>query len=186
MTVFTSPTATIEEGASLGDGCTIWDLSQIRTEAVIGAGSTIGRNVFIDHGVVVGERCKIQNNALVYAPARIGAGVFIGPAAILTNDRTPRAVGVWKPDGVIVEDGASLGAGVIVVAGVSIGRWAMAAAGAVVASDVPAFALVAGCPARQIGWVGPAGVRLVPDGHSLRCPITGDVFVEQDGGLEQR
>jgi UDP-2-acetamido-3-amino-2,3-dideoxy-glucuronate N-acetyltransferase len=187
------PTAEVEPGAIVGDGSRIWHFAHVRAGARVGRGCVVGRAVFIDAGVVVGDACKVQNNALLYAPAVIGRGVFIGPGVILTNDRTPRAVNHdfspkdasdWTHAGVVVEDGASIGAGTVVVAGITIGRWSMVAAGAVVAGPVAAFALVAGVPARRIGWVGPAGARLVEDGGGFRCPSTGARFVEIDRQLE--
>lgn len=186
--------ATVEPGATVGEGTRVWDLAQIRAGASVGAECTIGRNVFIDQGVRIGARCKIQNNALIYAPAELGDGVFVGPGAILTNDRHPRAVSPagevlgardWRPDGVVVAEGASIGAGAVVVAGVRIGRWATVAAGAVVHRDVAAYELVGGVPARHLRWVGPAGRPLEPTDEPgrWRCPVTGDHFVERDGRL---
>lgn len=184
--------ATVQEGARVGAGTSVWDGALVRASAVIGEECTIGRGVYVDAGVAIGDRCKIQDNALLYQPARIGAGVFIGPAVVLTNDRRPRAVAPdghlldsegWHAEGVEVADGAALGAGCIVVAGCRIGQWALVAAGAVVTRDVPDHALVAGNPARQLGWVGRAGHRLEQDGSSWRCPATGDRFTDGDHGL---
>jgi UDP-2-acetamido-3-amino-2,3-dideoxy-glucuronate N-acetyltransferase len=189
------PPAVIEPGAVVGEGTIIWDLSHIRKDAVIGGDCTIGRNVFIDAGVVIGDRCKVQNNALIYAPAVVHDGVFIGPGVIVTNDRNPRAVtdtfepksaDHWTANGVVVEEGAALGAGSVIVAGVTVGAWSMVAAGAVVVDDVAANALVAGVPARRIGWVGRAGVRLERDSDDWRCPVTGTRFVERNDRLEER
>jgi acetyltransferase-like isoleucine patch superfamily enzyme len=123
-------------------------------------------------------------------------GVFVGPGAILTNDRVPRAITVegepksandWEPVGVHVEHGASIGAGAICVAPLRIGRWAMIASGAVLISDARAFGCYAGVPARQTGWIGPAGFRLVDCGSSTyRCPATGSTFaVLPNGELRQ-
>ena len=193
---FIADLATVEDGAVVGSGTSVWDLSTVRTGARIGQQCVVGRNVFIDTGVVVGDGCKIQNNALLFAPAVLGNGVFVGPAAVLTNDRNPRAVNPdgslksaddWVAAGITVDDGASIGAGAIVVAGTRIGSWALIAAGAVVASDVPAHALVAGVPARRIGWVGRTGRRLVEDGpDAWICTETGDRFVQVDGMLQER
>jgi acetyltransferase-like isoleucine patch superfamily enzyme len=187
-----APGATVQEGAQVGAGTTVWDGALVRTGAVVGDGCTIGRGVYVDSGVTIGDRCKVQDNALLYQPARIGAGAFIGPAVVLTNDRHPRAVNPdgqplavdgWHAEGVEVAEGAALGAGSVVVAGCRIGRWALVAAGAVVARDVPDHALVAGNPARQLGWVGRTGHRLEADGPGWRCPATGDRFIEGDHGL---
>ncbi|MGH3122938.1 MAG: acyltransferase, partial [Streptosporangiaceae bacterium] len=121
------------------------------------------------------------------------AGVFIGPAVVLTNDMYPRSTDTagkvkrpddWDAQGVVVREGASLGARAVVVAGCMIGRWALVAAGAVVTRDVPDFALVAGVPARRIGWVGRAGVPLAGAGEGRwQCPRTGEEYAESDGVL---
>jgi UDP-2-acetamido-3-amino-2,3-dideoxy-glucuronate N-acetyltransferase len=187
--------ATVEHGAVVGDGSPVWPGAVVRSGAVLGARCTVGRGAFVDAGVEVGPDAKIQDRALVYAPARLGAGVFIGPGAILTNDRHPRAVGPdlrrkdaagWHAEGVVVGEGAAIGAAAVVVAGTTIGRWAMVGAGSVVTRDVPAHALVMGSPARQAGWVGRAGVRLVEAGPGrLRCPETGQAFRVAGGGVEE-
>jgi acetyltransferase-like isoleucine patch superfamily enzyme len=143
--------------------------------------------------VTIGNQVKLQNYALVYEPATLEDNVFIGPAAVLTNDRYPRSVDTsgklkrpadWDALGVVVKEGASLGARAVVVAGCSIGRWSLVAAGAVVTRDVPDFALVVGTPARQVAWVGHAGARLEASGDGQwRCPQTGDVYTEENGVL---
>lgn len=177
----------------LGDGVSVWDLSQVREGAVVGEDTVIGRNVYVDKDVRIGRRCKIQNNALVYWPAVIADGVFIGPAAVLTNDRHPRAVNPrgdlkglddWSPAGVTVEVGAAIGAGAVILAGVAIGAWALVAAGAVVIRDVPAHALVAGNPAKRVGWVGKTGHRLVEDGDLLVDPSDGTRYRVEGESLE--
>ncbi len=137
---------------------------------------------------------KVQNFAQVYEPAVLEEGVFIGPLAVLTNDPYPRAVRPdgeragaddWVPAGVTVRYGAAVGARAVCVAPVTIGRWALVAAGAVVIRDVPDFALVAGNPARRIGWVGPAGRRLEQAEGRWRCPVTGAWFIEEQGTLRE-
>ena len=177
----------------LGPGTAVWHLAQIRENARLGRDCIIGRGAYVGPGVVIGDNVKLQNYALVYEPARLEDGVFIGPAAVLTNDLFPRSADVagklkrpedWDARGVVVREGASLGAHAVVVAGCSVGRWALVAAGAVVTRDVPDFALIAGVPARRIGWVGRAGVRLVLAGdNSWRCPQTGELYHQQDGVL---
>src|SRR5689334_25042279 len=143
----------------LGAGTTVWHLAQIRENARLGRECIVGRGAYVGPGVIIGDSVKLQNYALIYEPARLGDGVFIGPAVVLTNDLYPRSVDSvgklkrptdWSASGVVVQEGASLGARVVVVPGRTIGRWAMVAAGAVVTRDVPDFALVAGVPARQI------------------------------------
>jgi acetyltransferase-like isoleucine patch superfamily enzyme len=187
------PTADVDNSAALGAGTTVWHLAQIRENARLGKDCIVGRGAYVGPGVVIGDNVKLQNYALVYEPARLEDNVFIGPAAVLTNDMYPRSVDVqgklkrpadWDAMGVVVREGASLGARAVVVAGCSVGRWALVAAGAVVTRDVPNFALVAGTPARRIGWVGRAGVRLTDDGDGKWCcPETGELYAEADGVL---
>lgn len=189
-----SASAVVETGASVGQGTFVWDLAHLRAGCRVGSRCVIGRNAFIDAGVLVGDNCKLQNNVLVYSPAVLGDGVFVGPAAVLSNDRYPRAVNPdgspkqaedWTPLSVTVEQGASIGAAAVIVGGVSVGRWAMVGAGAVVSKDVPAYALVTGVPAMQVSWVGRHGRRLIHEsGNAWRCPESGDTYLETDGRLE--
>ena len=174
--------ALVAPSAVLGDGVRIWHHAQVREGAELGENVIVGKGAYVGPKVIVGRNSKIQNSALVYEPARLGDGVFIGPGAVLTNDRHPRAVNPdvsqksatdWQPVGVQIDEGASIGAGAILVAPLHIGAWAMIAAGSVVVKDVPAHALVVGNPARQIGWVGKHGVRLVEESQdSFICPVS--------------
>lgn len=193
LTVRVDPTADVALDACLGAGTVVWHLAQIREGACLGESCVVGRGAYVGSGVRIGAGCKLQNYALVYEPAILDDGVFIGPAAVLTNDRYPRAITPdgrpkqakdWQPVGVTVRRGASIGARAVCVAPVTIGAWALVAAGAVVVSDVPDFALVAGSPARRIGWVSRTGVRLRPDGPGTwRCPGTSETYVEVDDAL---
>lgn len=190
------PSADVAPSAILGPGTVVWHLAQVREDAVLGESCIVGRGAYIGAGVRAGKGTKLQNYALVYEPAVLEDGVFIGPAAVLTNDRYPRAVTPdghpkrtddWEPVGVTVRRGASVGARAVCVAPVTIGAWALVAAGAVVVADVPAYALVVGSPARRVGWVGRSGVRLRPDGPGTwRCPATGETYTEIDGELRLR
>jgi UDP-2-acetamido-3-amino-2,3-dideoxy-glucuronate N-acetyltransferase len=193
-TAFISDRARVHETAHLGPGTRVWAGVTICDGAEIGADCIVGERAFIDAGVRIGSRCKIQNAALLYAPAVLEDGVFIGPGAILANDRYPRAItpqgeparaGDWIPEGVVVRHGASIGAGAVVVAGVEIGAWALVAAGAVVNRPVPAHGLVAGVPARLIGWVGRSGRHLTQaDDGTLLDPDSGEQFRMVAGTLE--
>jgi UDP-2-acetamido-3-amino-2,3-dideoxy-glucuronate N-acetyltransferase len=185
------PSADLEADVSVGPGTSIWHRAQVRQGARIGAECIIGRDAFIDEGVVIGDRVKIQNAALVYHGVTVEDGVFIGPNAILTNDRYPRAITTegtlsraddWEVVPIRLRTGAAIGAGAVVVAGCDVGRFATVGAGAVVTRHVPDHALVAGNPARQLGWVCACGHRLVDEaGHGMpgdadgraSCPTCG-------------
>ena len=190
--IFVAQDATIDDNVTLGSGTKIWGLAHIRQGAIIGESCVVGRSSYIGPGVIMGDNCKIQNNALVYEPAILGDGVFIGPGATLTNDLFPRAINPngrvksatdWNSVSVVIDAGASIGAGAVCVAPVRVGSWAMVAAGAVVTKDVKSFSLVRGVPARHVGWVGRSGHPLVSAEGLYRCPQTGEEYREEDGAL---
>ncbi len=174
------PTADLEAGVRVGPRTSVWHRAQVRQGATIGAECVIGRDAFIDEGVTLGDRVKVQNLALVYHGVTVEDGVFIGPNAILTNDRFPRAITAdgalaraddWVVSPITLRTGCSIGAGAVVVAGTEVGRFATVGAGSVVTRPVPDHALVAGSPARRIGWVCACGQRLA---DSAGVPVRGD------------
>ncbi|TIC83226.1 N-acetyltransferase [Nocardioides sp. GY 10113] len=191
-----APSADVDASARIGAGTRIWHLAQIREDARVGSECNIGRGAYLGPGVTMGDRCKVQNHALIYEPAVLEEGVFVGPAAVFTNDLHPRAVTPdgelksaddWDAVGVVVRAGASIGARAVCIAPVVVGRWAMVAAGSVVTRDVPDHALVAGVPARRIGWVGEDGRRLVAVGDGTwRSPSSGREYDETTDGLRPR
>ena len=190
--VWVSDSADVSPQAEIGAGSLIWHLAQVREQASLGENCVIGRGAYIGTGVVLGDNCKVQNYALVYEPARLADGVFIGPAVVLTNDTYPRAINPdgtqksahdWQPVGVTIERGAAIGARATCVAPVTIGEWATIAAGAVVVKDVPAHALMAGVPARRIGWVGTDGRPLHESSPGEWAGGNGERYQERDGVL---
>jgi UDP-2-acetamido-3-amino-2,3-dideoxy-glucuronate N-acetyltransferase len=193
LTIKIAPNASVSSGAKISENASIWDFAQVREGAVIGENSIVGSYAYIDANVQIGANCKIQNRALIYDPAIIHDGVFIGPGVILTNDKNPRSVSTtgqikgasdWEKTGVVIFEGASIGAGAICVAPVRIGKYALVGAGAVVTKDVKDYALVVGNPARQVGWVGGAGKQLeTVDGQHFKCPILGTEYRVINGNL---
>jgi UDP-2-acetamido-3-amino-2,3-dideoxy-glucuronate N-acetyltransferase len=167
---FAHATAEISPQATIGARTKIWNYAQIRERAQIGEECIIAKNVYIDFEVRIGHRCKIQNNCSLYHGAVVEDGVFLGPHVILTNDKIPRAI---NPDGsakaasdwvvgpIRIGYGAAIGAGAIILPNVTVGKFAMVGSGSVVTRDVPDYALVAGNPARQIGWVDASGNRVL-------------------------
>ncbi len=187
-----SETADVEEDVLIGHGTRVWHLAQVREKAEIGSNCIIGRGAYIGPSVKIGKNVKIQNHALIYDPAEIEDGAFIGPAAVLTNDIYPRSVDQkgalkdsqgWESLGVRVREGASVGARAVVLAGTTIGAWALVGAGSVVIRDVPDYALVVGNPAKQIGWVGRLGERLVEEEGTWVCPKSGERYVQDEDKL---
>lgn len=166
---FVHDTATLEDGVEIGSGTRVWHQAQIRTRAKIGARCIIGKGAFVDFGVTIGDDSKLQNYACVYHGVSLGRGVFVGPHVVFTNDMRPRATdpqfsalkdGDWIVGETHVGDGVAIGANATILPNVQIGHWAMIGAGAVVTKNVAPYALVAGSPARFIGWLCPCGGRV--------------------------
>ncbi len=195
MSSYISKTAYVSPNAYLENNVSIWHHSQILENCTIGENTRIGSNVYIDGHVKVGKNCKIQNNAQIYDPAELQNGVFIGPNVILTNDKHPRAINQfhelklsheWNKTGVLVEIGASIGAGSICVGPISIGKWALIGAGSVVVKNVPQFSLIVGNPGVQIGWVGTFGMKLDKVKNNLYvCPASKELYSLENGVLNQ-
>ena len=172
----------IDEGATIGGGSRIWHFVHVSGGATIGEDVVLGQNVFVGNRVSIGKGCRIQNNVSIYDNVIMEDDVFCGPSMVFTNVVSPRAFVSRKDEyaNTIVKRGASLGANCTVVCGVTIGEYAFVAAGAVVTKDVPAYGLVAGVPARSIGWVSRMGrtLDLPLQGTGLAaCPETGESYV---------
>lgn len=172
------PTAEVSPNAQIGPGTRVWHFVQIREGVSIGENCIIGKDVYIDFGVQIGNNVKIQNSALIYHGATLEDGVFIGPQVCLTNDRLPRAITAdghlkgnddWVVGPILIQYGASIGAGSIILPNVTIGRFALTGAGAVVTRNVPDHGLVMGNPARLVGYVCCCGRKLQPQEHSWGC-----------------
>ncbi len=184
---FAHETAVIDEGAEIGAGTRVWHWSHVSAGSRIGARCSLGQNVFVAPRVTVGDGVKIQNNVSLYEGVVLEDYVFCGPSMVFTNVRTPRSAFPRNTSAdyatTRVRYGASIGANATIVCGTTVGAWAFVAAGAVVTRDVPDFALMAGVPARRIGWACACGARL-PDaaaGERTACPACGAGFAREDG-----
>lgn len=169
MNYFKHESAIIDDGAEIGANCRIWHFSHICSGAKIGEGVSLGQNVFVGNKVNIGNNCKIQNNVSIYDDVYLEEGVFCGPSMVFTNVYNPRSLIERKSEyrSTIVKKGATLGANCTIVCGVTIGKFSFIGAGAVVNKDVPAYALMVGVPAKQIGWMSEYG-------EQLNLPLTGN------------
>ncbi len=169
---FVHPLAAVDDGCTIGKGTRIWHFTHVLKNSRVGENCVIGQNVSIGPDVTIGDRCKIQNNVSIYPGVALEDGVFCGPSCVFTNVMFPRAEVARKNEFLptLVKRGATIGANATIVCGSTLGEYSFIAAGAVVTKDVPPFALMAGVPARRIGWVGHSGDKL---GKDLVCPREG-------------
>ena len=175
------PTAIVDEGASIGDGTRVWHWVHISAGAKIGQRCSFGQNVFVGNDVLIGDNVKVQNNVSIYDAVRLEDDVFCGPSVVFTNVYNPRAAVTRKDEyrKTTVRQGATLGANSTIVCGVTIGAYAFVAAGAVINHAVKPYAIMAGVPAKQIGWMSRHGVRLdlpLEGQAAAKCSATGQQY----------
>lgn len=176
------PTAIVDEGAQIGENTRVWHWVHICGKAVIGRDCSFGQNVFVGNKVVIGNNVKVQNNVSVYDNVTLEDDVFCGPSMVFTNVYNPRSAVSRKDEyrNTLVKRGATLGANCTIVCGSIVGEYAFIGSGAVVNRDVPAYALMVGVPARQIGWMSEHGDRLelpLAGSGEARCPATNALYV---------
>ena len=169
MSFYQHETAIVDDGAQIGEDSRVWHFVHVCGGAKIGKGVSLGQNVFVGNRVVIGDHCKVQNNVSVYDNVVLEEGVFCGPSMVFTNVYNPRSLIERKDQyrDTLVKKGATLGANCTIVCGVTIGEYSFVGAGAVINKDVPAYALMVGVPAKQIGWMSEFG-------EQLDLPLTGN------------
>lgn len=181
MSFYQHETAIVDNGAQIGEDSRVWHFVHVCSGAKIGKGVSLGQNVFVGNRVVIGDHCKVQNNVSVYDNVILEEGVFCGPSMVFTNVYNPRSLIERKDQyrDTLVKKGATLGANCTIVCGVTIGAYAFVGAGAVVNKDVPAYALMVGVPAKQIGWMSEFGQQLdlpLQGQAQAICSHTGAVY----------
>jgi len=181
MSYFKHDSAIVDEGAEIGENSRIWHFVHVCGGAKIGKGVSLGQNVFVGNRVEIGDHCKVQNNVSVYDNVYLEEGVFCGPSMVFTNVYNPRSLIERKNEykDTYVKKGASLGANCTIVCGLTIGEYAFVGAGAVVNKNVPAYALMVGVPAKQIGWMSEYGEQLdlpISGKGSAKCSHTGTTY----------
>jgi UDP-2-acetamido-3-amino-2,3-dideoxy-glucuronate N-acetyltransferase len=185
---FAHPTAVIDAPCQIGDGTKIWHFSHLMPGCVLGENCNIGQNVVISPEVVLGKNVKVQNNVSIYTGVSCDDDVFLGPSCVFTNVLNPRSA-VNRRDSYLkthVGKGASIGANATIVCGHNIGAFAFIGAGAVVTKEIPAYALVVGNPARQLGWMSEFGQRLNFDTNGLAtCPESGQQYQLKENRVER-
>ena len=173
---FVHESSYIDENVEIGENTKIWHFCHIQSGSVIGSNCSLGQNVNVSNNVKIGNGCKIQNNVSIYEGVTLEDDVFCGPSCVFTNDLTPRAKypkGHSNYKKTVIKLGASIGANATIVCGHTVGEWALIGAGAVVASNVPAHALMLGVPAKQKGWVCECGQVLKDKDNLFICPDCG-------------
>ena len=181
---FVHESSFVDEGVTIGEGTKVWHFCHVQKGAVLGKNCSLGQNVNIGNNVKIGNGVRIQNNVSVYEGVEIEDNVFCGPSCVFTNVTTPRSHfpvhGVYAKT--VIKEGASLGANSTVVCGHTVGKSALIAAGAVVTKDVKDYALMAGVPARRIGWVCECGTRLhgKHTASHYKCASCGREYEEKD------
>ena len=188
MSISIHPSAIVDDGAQIGEGSRVWHFAHICAGARIGERCSFGQNVFVGNDVTIGNNVKVQNNVSIYDAVHIEDDVFCGPSMVFTNVYNPRSAVTRKDEyrKTLIRKGSTLGANCTIVCGVAVGEYAFVAAGAVINRDVKPYALMAGVPARQIGWMSRHGERLnLPlsgDGEAC-CPVTGDTYRLDNGQI---
>lgn len=186
MNYFAHESSYVDEGAEVGSGTKIWHFSHVMSGAKIGERCSFGQNCVVSPGVVIGSNVKVQNNVSIYEGTIIEDDVFLGPSCVLTNVTNPRSQVVRRSlyEKTLLRRGCSIGANATVVCGITIGRYAFIAAGAVVAKDVPDYALMIGVPARQKGWMSRHGLPLSPGSDGIMiCKESGYRYQEVKPGV---
>lgn len=188
MSITIHPTAIVDEGAQIGEGSRVWHWVHICSGAKIGRDCSFGQNVFVGNRVVIGNNCKVQNNVSVYDNVTVEDDVFCGPSMVFTNVYNPRSAVSRKDEyrNTLVKRGVTLGANCTVVCGTTLGEYAFVAAGAVINRDVKPYALMAGVPAKQIGWMSQHGERLnlpLTGNGQAACTSSGKNYTLQNGNL---
>lgn len=186
MSVTIHPSAIVDQGADIGEGSRVWHFAHICGGAKIGKGCSFGQNVFVGNDVTIGNNVKVQNNVSIYDAVHLEDDVFCGPSMVFTNVYNPRSAVTRKNEYRItcIKQGATLGANSTIVCGVTVGEYAFVAAGAVINRDVKPYALMAGVPARQIGWMSQHGERLnlpLTGSGQATCPETGTLYMLDNG-----